>query len=188
MGTGDLQADLIAQGYEVWGIDASAHMLKQARSKARRVGLPAPRMLRARAQLLPFPASYFNSVVSTFPSEYIADPQTLAELARVLVQGGRLVIVPGGWLKPRDARARALEGVAMVVYGYDARPDASDTETIRRKLAEGGGWIVLLRQRMEEAEFQVSARIASNSKGSCLIVIGIRPAPSKESDLLMEFP
>ncbi len=177
MGTGNLQADLAGAGFEVWGIDASPQMLRQARSKARRLGLLSNRMLKARAQALPFPASYFNSVVSTFPSEYIADPQTLAELRRVLRPGGALVIVPGGWLKPKDTRARTLEGIARVIYGHENSPETSDIEVIQRrlgKLAENGGWygwIGLLRQRLEEAGFQVSAKVASNSKGSCLVVI-----------------
>jgi ubiquinone/menaquinone biosynthesis C-methylase UbiE len=175
MGTGDLQADLVGEGYEVWGIDASAQMLRQARSKARRRGLPTGKLLRARAQSLPFPAGYFNSVVSTFPSEYIAEPRTLAELARVLAPGGKLVIVPGGWLKPRDAKTRTMEGVARVVYGYEGSLDNTDPRAVERRLVESAvwyGWAGLLRQRLEEAGFSVSARVASNSKGSCLLVIG----------------
>ena len=174
MGTGDLQADLMAAGFEVWGIDASAQMLRQARAKARRMGLFTDRVLLARAQALPFPAALFNSAVSTFPSEYIADPRTLAELRRVLVPGGALVIVPGGWLKPKGARGRTLEGIAMAVYGYESRPGAADAEAIQRRQAGSSGWygwIGLLRRRMEGAGFRVSARVASNSKGSCLIII-----------------
>jgi ubiquinone/menaquinone biosynthesis C-methylase UbiE len=184
MGTGDLQPDLLEKGFEAWGIDASSPMLRRARGKVQRLGLPIERLLRARAQSLPFPEGYFNSVVSTFPSEYIADPQTLSELSRVLAPGGRLVIVPGGWLKPRGAKARTLEGIARVVYGYESSPGEYDAEAIQRRLVESEGWhtwIGLLRQRMEEAGFKVSARIASNSKGSCLVVIAEASARQSSS-------
>lgn len=174
MGTGNLQVDLMRAGFEVWGVDASAQMLKHAIRKVNSLGLPTNRMSKARAQALPFPAAYFGSVVSTFPSEYIADPQTLAELARVLEPGGKLVIVPGGWLTPKGAKARTLEGVARVVYGYEAG-DASDPEAIERRLVESEGWygwIGLLRKRLEEAGYAVTAKVKTNDKGACLVVVG----------------
>lgn len=178
MGTGNLQADLIRAGIEVWGTDASTQMMRQARAKLRRLGLSTQRTMQAQAQSLPFRSGYFDSVVSTFPSEYIADPQSLAEIKRVLRAGGRLVIVPGGWLAPKGAKARTLEGIAKAVYGYSDSPGDEDADALERKLSEGGGWygwIGLLRERMEEAGFSVSAKVASNSKGSCLIIIGDAP-------------
>lgn len=178
MGTGNMQLDLARAGFEVWGVDASAQMLKQAQRKASSVGHDTNRMRRAKAQNLPFPTGYFGSVLSTFPSEYIADPTTLAEIKRVLEPGGKLVIVPGGWLAPNGAKARALEGVARAVYGYN-EGDASDAETIERRLSESEGWygwIGELRTEMQGAGFDVAARIATNSKGSCLIIIGTASA------------
>src|SRR6476469_64982 len=70
MGTGNLQVDLVKAGFEVWGVDASAQMLKQARRKVSRFGLRTDRLSRARAQKLAYASGYFGSVVSTFPSEY----------------------------------------------------------------------------------------------------------------------
>lgn len=174
MGTGNMQVDLARAGFEVWGIDASAQMLKQAKRKVSRLGLSTANMSRAKAQQLKFPNAYFDSVVSTFPSEYITDPATLKELARVLQPGGNLVIVPGGWLAPKGAKAKTLEGIARAVYGYEPG-DASDPESIERRLMESEGWygwIGVLRERLEEAGFAVSAKVMSNNKGSCLIIIG----------------
>jgi SAM-dependent methyltransferase len=183
MGTGNLQIDMARAGFEVWGIDLSRQMLRQARLKARRLGLRPFRVCRARAEALPFPEAAFDSLVSTFPSEYIARAETLAELARVLAPGGTLVIVPGGWLRPRGARGRAMEGVAKAVYGYKTVGGAHDDEAAGplEQLAahqERGfyHWITSLGDRMGEAGFAVSALVASNNVGSCLVIVGERVA------------
>jgi ubiquinone/menaquinone biosynthesis C-methylase UbiE len=46
------------------------------------------------AQHLPFAGESFDTIVSTFPTEYIFDPRTLAEAKRCLSDGGRLVVLP----------------------------------------------------------------------------------------------
>jgi ubiquinone/menaquinone biosynthesis C-methylase UbiE len=121
-GTGDLQYDLLRERYAPVGIDLSAAMLRQARRKARRRGVAGwLRLARARAQALPFPAAHFDAVISTFPSDYIADPRTLAEVARVLRPGGRLVVMPGAWLLPTSPTNRLLAGFARLVYGEPAQ-------------------------------------------------------------------
>lgn len=185
MGTGNLQIALVRAGFDTWGIDLSPQMLRQATSKARKRGLPTAHMLRASANALPFPPAYFDSIVSTFPSEYISDPQTLCELRRVLSPCGRLVIVPGGWLKPKGAHARALDGIARVVYGPDSSPHGHSAEAVQRQLEQNGswyGWIGVLKRRMEEAGFSVSARVASNAKGSCLIITGDQTSTGSRAD------
>ena len=107
-GTGDLEIDLYAAGYHPVGVDLSRAMGRIARRKLRRRGLPA-RLVRARAQALPFAASSFPAVVSTFPTEFIVEPATLSELHRVLAADGRLVVVVNGLLTQRGAVEEALE-------------------------------------------------------------------------------
>jgi len=51
-------------------------------------------LTRGVAQLLPFPNGSFDTVVATFPTKYITDPDTLAEVKRCLCNGGRLVVLP----------------------------------------------------------------------------------------------
>jgi len=180
MGTGNLQIDLARAGFQPYGADLSPQMLRQAAKKARRLGLPPLRACRARVQALPFPDAAFDSVVSTFPSDYITDPQTLSELARVLRTGGRLVVVLGGWLHPRGARGRALEGVARLVYGYGSVPEKNEArlETIEQLAGRESGWyrwMESLRGGMQEAGFDASAYVASNDKGACLIITADKP-------------
>lgn len=174
MGTGNLQVDMERAGLRPFGIDLSPQMLRQARRKWRRLGIAPFRMCRARATALPFPTGTFDSVVSTFPSEYIADERTLAEVSRVLKPGGRLVVVPGGWLNPKGARGRALEGVSRVVYGHKSPRDVTDPTELERRIARGESlypWLSALKERMAALGFDASARVAGNDKGMCLVII-----------------
>jgi len=174
MGTGNLQIDLLKHGYDAYGIDLSPQMLREASRKAHRFGIKPFKVCRGTASSLPFPSECFDTVVSTFPSEYISQADTLGEIARVLKPGGRLVIVPGGWLKSRDAKSKAFEGVARVVYGYKGSKETSKIAEQAREGKDWFVWIAALRERMGEAGFEMKAHVASNERGACLIVVGVR--------------
>jgi ubiquinone/menaquinone biosynthesis C-methylase UbiE len=106
-GPGNLLLDLARGGYAVIGADLSASMLRITREKFRRANLN-PRLVRARAQDLPFRARSFDSLVLTFPPGFIFDPRALAEIRRVLAEDGRMVWVDAGRLYPRGAWSRFL--------------------------------------------------------------------------------
>lgn len=90
-GTGQLQRRMLEQLPLLVGLDISRQMLIQTRRALH--GRPA-RLLRADARLLPFVGGQFDTVVATFPSEYILHPPTLAEVQRLLAPGGRFIILP----------------------------------------------------------------------------------------------
>jgi len=93
-GPGHLLVSMHQRGLQPTGLDLSPYMGRLAKSHLRKTDLNVP-LVRARAQALPFRNSAFNSVVATFPTEFIIDPDTLQEVARVLGQNGRCVVVPG---------------------------------------------------------------------------------------------
>ncbi len=94
-GPGHLQRILLARGLVTVAIDESAQMGYLA--KRRTDG--SARLTRGLAQYLPFPDDSFDSIVSTFPSDYITDPRTLAEVRRCLSNGGRFIVLPVAWPK-----------------------------------------------------------------------------------------
>lgn len=96
-GPGHLQIALHQKGVQVFGLDESRQMVRQATGRLKKAGVPL-RLSRGYAQSLPFPATAFDRVVATFPSEYIFDPRTLSEVWRVLAPGGRLVLVSVAWI------------------------------------------------------------------------------------------
>jgi len=94
-GPGHLLVAMSRAGFAPVGLDLSPQMGRLARKRLCRSGIPTPLLARARAQALPFRAGSFDSVVSTFPTEFIFDPATLKEMARVMGQGGKAVVVVG---------------------------------------------------------------------------------------------
>ncbi|MCX6066918.1 MAG: class I SAM-dependent methyltransferase, partial [Chloroflexi bacterium] len=100
-GPGHLQVELNRQGFQALGLDESREMASRARKNLFRNGFPSA-LTRGYAQSLPFAANSIDSVVATFPSEYIIERRTLAEIHRILKPGGRLIIVPTAWIGGRS--------------------------------------------------------------------------------------
>ncbi len=88
-----MQVELVESGFDPAGLDVSADMAAQAARRVQRANHD-PAVIIGRAHQLPYPDGRFNTVVATFPTPYIANPATLAEVRRVLVADGRVVIVP----------------------------------------------------------------------------------------------
>lgn len=114
-GPGHLLVAMAERGLAPVGFDLSQHMGRLARLRLRRAKLavrPGSRqavpLVQARAQVLPFDDGCMDSVVATFPTEFILDPATLREVARVLRPGGRLVVVAWARLGGRDPLSRFI--------------------------------------------------------------------------------
>ena len=97
-GTGELLLEMARRGLTGYGLELSPAMQRITAGKLRRRCIEA-RRVRGLAQRLPFADASFDTLVSTFPAEYIADPASLRECARVLRgpapgrRGGRLVVL-----------------------------------------------------------------------------------------------
>jgi ubiquinone/menaquinone biosynthesis C-methylase UbiE len=100
-GPGHLQRALQGQGLAAVGLDESAPMGHLAKTHLLKSGFKDIHLARGISQNLPFADNTFNTIVSTFPSEYIFDPRTLSEARRCLINGGRLVVLPVAWPKNR---------------------------------------------------------------------------------------
>jgi len=80
-------------GFQVIGYDLSSYMGRQATNRLLRANLEVP-LIRGKAQNLPFGYDVFDSILATFPTEFIKDPDTIGSVLSILKPGGRLVIVP----------------------------------------------------------------------------------------------
>ncbi len=94
-GPGHLQVALGKSGnLFVIGLDESRQMAEIAAKRLRQNKFSNPnRLIRGRAEYLPFLSSTFDTVVATFPTPYIIRTESIAQILRVLKPGGRLVVL-----------------------------------------------------------------------------------------------
>lgn len=144
-GPGHMLADLQRRGFQAVGLDLSPFMGWQARRRLQRSGLFA-RLVRGPVQQLPFANGRFNTVLATFPTEYLVDPAALAEVRRVLARDGRFIIVPGAVLTGAGPLTRFIEWLYRIT-GQRQAPFDLDGKT---EVANHPTW-QLLRSRFQAA-------------------------------------
>ena len=96
-GPGHLQSALSSRGISAFGADASPQMARLARYRLLKNG-QSYQLSNAYAQDLPYPNHHFDQVVATFPTNYIFEKDALAEIRRVLVPTGQLIVLPNAWI------------------------------------------------------------------------------------------
>jgi ubiquinone/menaquinone biosynthesis C-methylase UbiE len=161
-GTGTLAvaaARRVGRAGRVVGIDPGARQIARARAKVARRRLPIEFQTGVVEQL-PFPDRTFDAVLSSLMMHHLPPPlkrQGLAEIARVLKPGGRLVIADFTPKQGRTGRAArfhaggsSVDDLAALVR--DAGFAALETNEIRppRFSAFPGAGIVLAQKRPNE--------------------------------------
>jgi ubiquinone/menaquinone biosynthesis C-methylase UbiE len=133
-GTGLHFGPVAARGYTVLGVDLSADQLRIAASRNRR-------LVRADAARLPLPDASVPAVVMTFIHTDVDDfPATVAEAARILRPGGRLIYLgvhPGyvGAFIDRQAEVESHEVRISAGYGEERlRRDVSGRFPVRSRV------------------------------------------------------
>jgi len=167
-GPGHLQRILLGQGLIAVGVDESAqmgHLAKrnlERRSSSLRLSHPTGfaslpdytqiSLTRGVAQRLPFRDGSFDTAVATFPTEYITDPDTLAEVKRCLLDGGRFIVLPAAW--PRN---RLLDWLFKVT----SQAPSEAVEIVKSRL----------REPFARAGFQTEVRTLDVQSGILLLVL-----------------
>lgn len=159
-GPGHLQVPLNTRHKLAVGLDASSQMGRITLKRLRRKHLPA-RLALGKAQNLPFPMGCFECAVSTFPSDYIFDPQTLAELRRVIEPGGRLVVISAAWITGQSLQRRFWRWVFRVTY----QTPASLSPQI----------LAYFKGPFERAGFEMETRIVKQPSADILVLLARNP-------------
>jgi ubiquinone/menaquinone biosynthesis C-methylase UbiE len=106
-GPGHLQITLKKNHHKVIGVDESEQMVRTAYHRIIKAG-HEPFLLRSYSQQLPIVDESFHHVVSTFPTEFISDPDTISEVYRILMPGGSFIFLPIAWIKNTHVLARLM--------------------------------------------------------------------------------
>ena len=130
-GPGHLQARMLSDGIQAFGLDESLQMGRLARNRLLKRKF-TPLLARGLAQSLPYPADSFHQVVATFPSEYIVDPRTLLEIYRVLVPGGEAVLLLLAWITEKRWYGRLAAWLFRVTGQAPAHWDDRNLEAFQQ--------------------------------------------------------
>lgn len=132
----------------VLGLDLSAPMLAYARDRARREGLANLVIARADARALPCAGASVDLVLCAAALHLMPDvPRVLAEVARVLVPGGRVILAvfraQSGGLAGLTARLRRGVGTrAFTEPGLAGDLEAAGFAAVRTLHARAG-WLIV---------------------------------------------
>jgi len=173
-GPGHLQRILRSRNLVAVGIDESAQMGRLAKRNLTRrsasyssqqVNLPPSSqsaytqiyLIRGIGQYLPFRDEAFDTIVATFPTEYITDPITLDEVKRCLSDGGKFIVLPVAWPKNR---------ILDWLFKVTSQSPTEAMEVVKSRF----------REPFVQAGFITEIRTVDVQSSTLLIVLGTKPA------------
>jgi ubiquinone/menaquinone biosynthesis C-methylase UbiE len=160
-GPGHLQPRLLDRGTIAVGLDESQQMGRITYRRLKRQGYAQVRLVRGLAQNLPFPAGEFDSVIATFPSEYVLDVRTLSEVHRVLQARGRFVLLPVAWITGKSLPDRFLAWLFRFTGQVPDSPVELFSQQAARHFQEAGFQLEI--EQVEVQSSLVLIMIASKS-------------------------
>ena len=106
-------------------------MVRLTRRRLQRSGFPAS-LVRADAGALPFVSASFDTVLATFPSDYIAAETTIAEIRRVLRPGGTVAIAVWARFADDSPYARLVDVAYRLTLQRSPRNPTSTSIVLQR--------------------------------------------------------
>ena len=156
-GPGYLQRLLRDRSLSVIGLDESSQMIHLAKSRLEKAGHKTNCLACGIAQTLPFPNAKFDTAISTFPSEYIFDSNTLSDIYRVLRDDGHFIILPAAWIVGRTILDRA----AAWLFQITGETPKNILEIVAERFV----------QPLEQAGFKVESRQIEVESSIVLILV-----------------
>jgi ubiquinone/menaquinone biosynthesis C-methylase UbiE len=150
-GPGHLQRVLLSQGLDSVAIDKSTSMGRLAQRNTD----SSARLTRGLAQHLPFADEAFDTIIATFPAEYIADPLTLSEVKRCLSDGGRFVVLPVAMPKNR---------FLSWLFNVTGQAPSDVRQVIQEKLKEP----------FITSDFDVETHVLEKTSGTLIVIVATK--------------
>ncbi len=107
-GPGHMLIAMSEAGYDCVGLDLSAKMSNLAQRRIQRNGLSIP-LLRGKVQALPFAEKSFDTVLMTFPADFVMEVESLTAVSQALKDNGRFIILPAAQLTGTSPLHHAIE-------------------------------------------------------------------------------
>lgn len=170
-GPGHMLLALAHPERSVFGLDASPTMGRLAVRRIARVSLPVA-LVRGQVQKLPFPAQIFDTVFSTFPTEFMSEKKTMEAVYRVLRAGGRYVIVPEGHLTGDGLVERFIAWLFTVTGQRDGVFAVDDEATWP---AHSPRW-QSFRRDMEHTGFRLEVHHVRLQRSAVTVIVATRDA------------
>jgi len=147
-----LQRFQLSQGLTAVAMDESTSMGRLTKRKT----ADSARLTRGLAQHLPFCDKSFDSIITTFPAEYITDPQTLLEAKRCLSDGGRFIVLPVAIPKNQ---------FLFWLFKVTSQASSDALKVVREKLSEP----------FIKSEFDVEAHVLEIKSATLIVIIATKP-------------
>jgi ubiquinone/menaquinone biosynthesis C-methylase UbiE len=178
-GPGHLQLDLAKSGERVYGVDASWQMSRQAHRRLVHAGLPA-RLVNGKSQALPFSEGVFNSVVATFPTEYIMDPSTLKEIWRIMKPGGELVVIPLAWITGNSLSERWAAWLFQLTKQSPSKTQMKSKDNETNSFLDRSGKSLI--ERFQKAGFVAHVQIIDLTSSELMLILAEKPCGRQTID------
>lgn len=150
-GPGHLQRVLLSRGLVAVAMDESASMGRLAKRNTD----GSARLTRGLAQHLPFRDEAFDTIIATFPAEYITDAQTLSEAKRCLSGGGRFIVLPVAMPKNR---------FLSWLFKVTSQAPSDALKVIQEKLEEP----------FIKSEFDVETHVRDIKSGTLIVIVATK--------------
>ena len=131
-GPGHLQRVLRDRNLLAVGLDESRQMGFLTKRLLIRNGYTQINLIRGLGQDIPFPTGAFETIVATFPTEYIFDEQTSSEVRRTLTNGGRLIVLPVALITGKGAFDRLMSWL----FRFTGQAPSDPLDEVGRRLKE----------------------------------------------------
>ncbi|MCA9917655.1 MAG: class I SAM-dependent methyltransferase [Anaerolineales bacterium] len=170
-GPGHLLVALQKAGHTVFGVDLSPQMGRQAQRRLHKQFLAA-NLVRARVQALPFQPGSIDTILSTFPTEYIVDPDTLTAVYQLLGENGRFIVVPEGHLTGQRRLHRFIDWLFRITGQRDGAFEVDEAKNWPHpELWEP------FRQRFADAGFSLQIKQVQRTRSIVTLFIASKKAP-----------
>ena len=173
-GPGHMLLALQEAGYQVLGLDRSPQMGALSRDRLNEAGVAVP-LLCGSAQNLPLRSKSFDSVLVTFPTEFLLHGSTLAAVHRVLKDKGRFIIVPEAQFTGHSLPVRVVEWLYLITGQRQQEPVSKEAPS---QSSDGTRW-ESVKEQFRAAGFHLEIHTVTLQHSQATVLLSQKTDPDE---------